>query len=596
MIGYLTLFLGLLISLLLVLIILKKESFTGIVAYTLSLFFVLVIITGHLFHFFGINLSLNNFLFAFIFYLSAVILTFNKSILKIPLKDLKEKNPVLNVVSDLVIFFAIFFLFLLPSIPALLPVSINVDSASHFLMIDRIYSQESFFTGTRATFPSGVPIQPESTPFFDLYPFGFHLNIAIISKFININPIYFVFPFVALISALSIIVTRQIILDYIPLKSNYQYFLSVLTIPLIFSSGYIFDSITYGFWGMGFAIFLIIIFMAFLFEYLNSRSYYSLFLLILVQISIVFSYPIFGLITFLGFPIVLILQNDIKSEWKNITLFLVFSGLLVSEYFFKLATSIGLKLPEGGITIPSFFSISPFLIIISIIGLVLYNKSFIKEQKIPSSFLVILVSILTLTGLMKILLNQGSFYFIYKFFYFTPYLLGIISVITLDKMLTPRILEKKSKKKGVQFKKNSGYLLLICLTLVILLNVFPMVEKYSETRAAVTPQQYALANWTKNNVHEKFVDIVAENPQIFWYYVLSGHPPKTPMPRWPCSDFLSYTAWQNGVRPGDILVVYNTPYVPDEWKPNYPGSKVNLSKFNVLYLEKSNYVLEYTGR
>jgi hypothetical protein len=104
----------------------------------------------------------------------------------------------------------------------------------------------------------------------------------------------------------------------------------------------------------------------------------------------------------------------------------------------------------------------------------------------------------------------------------------------------------------------------------------------------ITPDQYDVAVWVRENVEIEKVDIIAHNPLKYWFFAISHRGPKTVLPRWPGGPDPDYGPWRSEARPGDIVVIYETPYIPISWRVT---NLLNTREFDILFQKGPNYVL-----
>jgi len=242
-----------------------------------TIFMCLMILIGYVLNFFGLPLISKNTLIFFLL-ICIMILIKNKDNLyqKVRIDDRY------NIFSFIFIFIVGFISYIFPILPSLLPVSRNVDSAAHFAMVKYIVENNILMLHNTL----GSFIVPND------YPFGFHLNAALISKALNVEPIYIIYPLAVFIAVLTVCLIYGIIVES---KISNRFFGLVPAFIILAFFLPIYMIRVMGWWSMAFGIFLVISFIWISIDYLENPRISKLIPLIIIEIGVIFSYTFFSI-------------------------------------------------------------------------------------------------------------------------------------------------------------------------------------------------------------------------------------------------------------------------------------------------------------
>jgi nitrogen regulatory protein PII-like uncharacterized protein len=441
----------------------------------------------------------------------------------------------ISTIIPIILFIFSFALYLYPSLPSLFPVGIEVDSATHFNIINHIWGDKTLFTdATYHTFGSG-------------YPFSMHLNISLLSWIWDINPIYIIYPFICMISAMALMAVYEICASlskkwYVPLLSS----LFVLT------SIFPYEALVRGFWAAEFGILLCLIFVIMLKEYGKISSKSKIILLALLGVNIIMTYTFWTFILMSTFFLFIIITKE--KRISNIIIFTIMiiipSGDFYFSYFYlrQMHTIALLGLP-GGTTQITILTIGPILLILSIFGILYLIR--IREKIIMSLFLACVLQIAAFI-IGKYILGFGYYYYA-KNYYLFIYVLSIAAGIGSEyfSSIVERRVGVSLKKAGVAFFLSALFLLQI----VNLIYYSNLPFYLSNTQPVMTPEQYDVALWTKENLPEGDLAYVANIPTSYWFYVISGHYLKTKEQEWWIKPALDFDQWLSNAKLGETIVI-----------------------------------------
>lgn len=309
--GLLTVIIGLFVSYKIAIHSFREVYLEKLLIAILGIYFSLVILFGLLIRYFQMSVSPLNFLIIFII-LTILLLYLSKNQKRSKIKFKLDKFMFMCLIF---IISSIFYMY--PALPNLTnPCVGGFDCAYHSMYIEDIYNNYRL-EDTRA----GRGIAQSMS----YYPFGLHLNAALLSHALLIKPEMIIYPFMVLITAGIIAITSGIMIDLLN-KKIYVLFTSLFILLSIYPASAL---IHYGFWAQIFGIYLILLFVWILEDYTSIANTRILFLLILLEFGVMLSYYLFALIPALTFFFVLI---DLKKK--------SYKFRIVHGIFFILAISL----------------------------------------------------------------------------------------------------------------------------------------------------------------------------------------------------------------------------------------------------------------
>jgi hypothetical protein len=336
--GVLFIFLGSLCSYQTTILFFRKVQFDKLVVVTFGIFLSYVCLVGFLLRFFGMEISSWNIFY--VFALLAIAFTLARW-------KMKAKGPEISfdwkrAVTLAVIFLASFFFYIYPALPALVsPCTPGFDCTHHIEYSQSIYQNKT-------------PIAPVDVWAF--YPFGLHTNVAVFSYALTSaipSDNNMTYPFIALITALSIVVTCGILMD----RNAGKLYVLLLAALLMLSVYPASALIGYGFWAQVFGMFFVMLFFWVLDDYANRTGHKTLILLSFISIASFLSYQVLvAMPIVLGMVLAILTAPQMKLKKRAIHLvffcsifFLVFSMNTWENYsrYLSSETDIFADTPTG---------------------------------------------------------------------------------------------------------------------------------------------------------------------------------------------------------------------------------------------------------
>lgn len=336
--GAVLIFLGLLCSYLTAASFFRKVQFDKLVIVTFGIFLSYVSLIGFLLRFFG--REINSWYFLYIFaLLSAAFFAIRRI--------LKSKGPEIvfgwkRIVTLGVIFLASLFFYIYPALPAFVsPCTPGFDCTHHIEYSQSIYQNKT-------------PIAPVDVWVF--YPFGLHTNVAFFSDAVTSkvpSDNNMTYPFMALITALSVVVTCGILMDH-KVGKLYVFLLAALLMLSIYPASAL---VGYGFWAQIFGMFFIMLFFWVLDDYTNKTGRKTIVLLSFFSIASFLAYQVLvamPIVLGMVFAILTVPQMRRRKRVKHLVFFcslflLVFSMNTWENYsrYLRSDTDIFANTPTG---------------------------------------------------------------------------------------------------------------------------------------------------------------------------------------------------------------------------------------------------------
>ncbi len=306
-IDFIGLILGLALSYKIVTASWRQISIEKLLAVTFGLYISLETVIGFGLDHFGLPLSYSGAVFAAIlsmFFLAGWKMT-GTSVL-----DIRGLG-----LSVLVLLIA-FLIYLYPSLPYLSPSCFAGDCETHYVYVQYIYDMDSLEHGVNYGYSD-----------LRIYPFGFHLNAALLARAFGVPPIIMMQPFLALIIALTILSSYGITKSVI---GNNR--IALLTPAFLLLSVYPASLLGIGFWAQALGIFLAVLFVLVLVDYSKSLDRGRLLILMILQAAMMFTYNVVSAVTLATFLIVALARNPLRVKAGHVLLFLAFTGGFMVQY------------------------------------------------------------------------------------------------------------------------------------------------------------------------------------------------------------------------------------------------------------------------
>jgi hypothetical protein len=309
--------LGLLCSCLTAFLLYRSVHVEKLMLVILGIFFSYVSIIGFFLNFFRTEIRMVYFVSCF--FLLSVVLGFFWE--KRKFKRPEVRFDLRRLVTVALIFLVSFSFYLYPSLPNLTsPCTPGFDCSHHMEYSAAIYEKKQVVAPVDA---------------WEYYPFGLHVNAALLSKsFTSKGPseTNFFYPFMSLITALTVVMSCGILLDR---KINKIYVL--LLAALLMLSVYPASSlIGYGFWAQVFGTYFIILFFWVLDDYQRKTEHNIIFLLSLFSVGAFLSYQVLvAMPIVVGLLVALLVSSEITKKRRAAHFVLFFSVFLL---FFSLNT------------------------------------------------------------------------------------------------------------------------------------------------------------------------------------------------------------------------------------------------------------------
>ncbi|MFC1786441.1 hypothetical protein ACFLY8_00175 [Halobacteriota archaeon] len=502
------------------------------------------------------------------------------------------------------IFFTIltvsFIYFLLPSLPSFLPLGSNVDAP-------QAYAITKLIADTRSLLLHQDFIWLDYQPVWKVYPFGLHLNVAVISWISNILPIKLIYPFMCLIISMSIAGVYGITVESKITDNKY-----LAAIPSFLLVTFVLLNLQMRLGGPFprlFGAFLIIMFVWFLMDYVKRPSLLSVIPLILIECAVINSYPTFSIIPIAMFTFALIFAIDQKKiKIPHFILFNVIVLLLSISYVIYFYNTTAYLTNTGNLDVinqPSTMGIqimpfNPWLsdqsiyvnlanmaatlfFVVSIPGFLLH---FTDKKARELILFYSIVSLQILAFLVLVFLINMRLMPINNTIYVLMYPAAIAIFLGIKKIFD---IENISKKfSAIAF---------VCMILLTFATA-PVMSLGCSTgltgrEVGITQDEYDTALWVKNNIGED-VSVLADPGAQFFFFVASEQKNITLI--YSSYEHLNkeFREWQTQAKSGDIVVVLNI-YAVSSAIVLHQDNTVDIDNttYEILYPKGVCYVLRY---
>jgi hypothetical protein len=475
-----------------------------------------------------------------------------------------------------------FTYFLLPSLPSFLPLGSNVDAGQAYAITKLITDGHSLlFHGH---------IYSVHHPFWKVYPFGLHLNVAFLSWISNLPPIKLIYPFMCLIIALSIAGVYGIVVESKITENNY-----LASIPSFLLVTFVLLNLQMRLGGPFprlFGAFLVIMFVWFLMDYVNKPILVSLVPLILVECAVIHSYTTFSMILIAIFTLTLIFEIDQKVI--KIRHFILFNAIVILLsisyllYFYNttvylmhtinldvVKTSMKIQimpfnpwLSDESIYVNVANIIATLFFVLSVPGFLLYLTDK-KARGIILFYSVTALQILTFLGLAHLMVLNNTLYVL-------MYPAAIAIFLGIKKYFDIESISKKTS--AIAF---------VCMILLAFATAPVMSLGCSAgltgREAGITQDEYDTALWVRNNIGED-VAVIADPGAQFFFFVASEQRNITLV--YSSYEHLAeeFKKWQAQATSDDIVVVLDLYKV---------GSPITLHQNNMVNIDGTTYKILY---
>jgi len=430
LIDILSLLVGLVVSYKIVSIAFRKITVEKLVNLVFGVYVSLVAVTGFAVDYF--RLPLSDSIIVFLAVGALVCLTAGRRINATMMLD-KKTLP----------YFVLVFLFslcvyLYPSLPHLSPSCYAGDCETHYVYIQYIYDRDALEHDINYGYAD-----------LRTYPFGFHINAALLARALNVPPITMAQPFLVLITVMTILSSYGIACDL--LKSRK----SALFVPLfLLVSIYPASILAFGFWAQIMGIYLVMLFILILLDYGGTKDWGILAVLTLVEVAILFAYNALAAAPVLAY---LVAAAKLKGSWvfrmAHALFFFAVVGLIGAVYITEMAHEVGI---EKGVlsTVPAFLgyqtqmhlvhdgittkgdaeNVGYYIIVLASLGAFYHVYVFLKDRNaIVHGLLFLLVSSLVQIALMHYALKKGlEPYWFHKNFFLFVYPLTVYAAVGID--------------------------------------------------------------------------------------------------------------------------------------------------------------------
>lgn len=564
-----------------------------------TIYLSLVILFGYYLDILGYSLTYEKLVFLLLIYL-LVDLVF-KNPLENSVYISKIKKDTIYPILFFIVFLTGFIMFLLPSLPSFLPLGSNVDSP-------QAYAITKLITDSHSLLFSGQ-IYSEYQPIWNIYPFGLHLNVALLSWITDIPSIKLIYPFMALVVSLSVAAIYGMVLELNITKNKY-----VAAIPSFLLLTFVLLNLQMRLGGPFprlFGAFLVVMFVWLLLDYIKKPSLGSMIPLILIESAVIHSYTTFTVIPPVIFAFThLFIISDRKIRIQNLVLFTGIIALLNISY------------------ITTFYFTTTYFVQQGILEVVNHPDTYQRIQIMPfnpwfddeSIYVNMTNLVATLFFIMSIpgfLLNRYNKKFREFILFYGVILLQILAflvfVILFDMRLMPinntiyvfmypaAISIFLGLKKYINFEtlsKKANISLFISMVVITLLagQVMSLGASTGLTgrELGINQEEYDTALWVKDNIPDD-VAVVTDPGAQFFFFIASEQKNIT----------LVYSSYENlnkqfenwqaeeGTSGKNVVVLNinkvasNINYLPEN------AVKIDGITYKILYKNRDSYVLQY---
>jgi len=579
---------GLLASYLFIRLVYPDQEMIKLIVSTITIFMCFMVLFGYYLGRFGLPLFSVHLLIIFLL-ISVLLITWislkNPHLLRSIISIKADKKYSLGFIFILAVGFLVH---ILPSLPSFFPVGRNCDTFAHFAVTKFITEHNSLLFGDNPVYALN--------PHLNNYPFGMHLNIAFFSRLFNIDPITVIYPFVVFFSVLTAAMLYGMVVESKAGDKFYGIFPAFVVLAFYLP---MYMLRVMGWWPQIFGIFLAVMFVWLLMDYIKKPNIIGILPLALVEIAIVFTYIHWVTIAGLTLLLALTFMTDISKKNKLIHLFtfVLITSIFTASYALIMIKWAGMGLGVSseayhwtyirflpfdffGIRVPeshTFFfdainSACTLLFTISILGAI---KSYIGKKNSLLLFFFFASLLQTFLLLIGVLFFDLRAYPYAKQYYMLSYPAAIFFFIGLMDFVS-RFNITHSLKDSTAFK--AIFIIALIAIVVAAGQVMSIgVKATGHQELAIAPDQYDVALWCKNNLPAGNLTYFAEMPQSLWFYVASEHPPSSSELIHGVDISAKFNEWATTAENGDIVVVLNKDKI----------GLIDKSKYEILY-ERGN--------
>lgn len=381
----------------------------------------------------------------------------------------------------------------------------GVDPVHHFLLADYILS-------SRHIVHEYIPSLGWDMSY---YPFGVHLVMASVSIISGIDIFFIMSLFAAVILSLVAVSTYLVAARLLPEESPVYKAVPLLVLFATFPLNYFIDTIHSGFYlAMVFGEICFMTAALLLVFYWNFRSRLFIVLLVFTVSALCVSYTIYVPVIFAAFGLIILALNltdkiGLRKMIVDSALFYI-PTLAVMLMFLNrnFGGGVGIIHHEGGTTIPTFHVIGYFFIILSASGLAVSFKRW--REILPLQILTILTILMVAVLLfLKVYIDFGSFYIIYKMAYLLILPLSVFSSIAVGWGL--------DRTKGLLDSRMSKGAHAVVMLLTFSLMAYKIGVFRLRMHTPLNSSEYITARWVQKNLKtDELAYIVDSGMKAYW--------------------------------------------------------------------------------
>lgn len=383
------------------------------------------------------------------------------------------------------LFLLIFAYFIVPALPDFFPLQLSTDGANNVALMNRLHVLESH----RVLFDARYNLSPEKAHLF-AYPWGMHAVVVGLSKIIHVAPVFLIYPFLCLVTALTLMSLVSFLMSR--LSSPYA---TALTLGMLLVPPYGVVNGLCWYWTQLMVMPLCLSLIYFLNR--SSRENPPILELALLAAGIFMIYPLFSIPCILGMTGAMV-QN--RYPLRNILLVFLLPLLIGTTYFFlhgyhRLFFTVFSKIGLLGPMDIQAASTTVFLCLPAAVYLVFWKKDSSAIFALVTMGLAAGVLFCRVAGLIQL---HG--YWIVKILSFNLFLLAPVlgwGITWLETVLKSRM-------------NRMGLILIRILLVFGLIGIYPQKSLWA-VRPAFTREEYQLAQ-----------SILTEMPDKRMFYIDSG--------------------------------------------------------------------------
>jgi len=472
------------------------KTWTSILAVYLSLITVL----GFYIDFFGLPVSTTTYFFIFMisgiggyYYLQP----------ERPKIEWKLNKYVLLIIAAGFIYLAY------PSFPSMFPAGSMPDAPRHYAIAQYIQDKG------RLIHPgSGEALSLFGSSIIETYPFGTHLNTALLSSMLDIQLIRILFPFHAILLVLSAVVLYGIAVEYLSIDEKLA-----LIVPFVFlTSLHNIEALTYtNSFSMITGGFLAISFFWNTLDYLDAKNIRKILILALILSAMFMTYPIWAFLGFIAFILSSFLHNN-KIEKDHIWFLIIGALILTVLYWRDKFNAVSSPLSTEGVLISTpYLATGLGAIALSIMGAYTLEK----KHKSVLAFLLSTAALPIFFVFYSQVFSHVSLYWYYKTYYHLGYPLALLAGAGLSKAY------HEVKAMPVKNKENTRNLFLLFLVIAGVFSLYQLqyVQEKRWNKLSITPDEFTTGLELRKMPGDLFfmhpTKADKERPRIYWLVALS---------------------------------------------------------------------------